>query len=231
MWQAITLGWPTTARTASRRCCWGCRAGRLDRRRPAGVRRRRPPTSTACPTPAPARPSTRAPTPPSTPAHRMHLRTVAIADWSAPRACPARPRRARGREPAGADPGRDLDGAVQRRGSPGAGVRQQVRAGHRLLDDLRRCGRRLRADQGRAQDGLAARAVAQRARPRAAASSRRSRRTRSTPPSAELRPGQLDTDSLPDYALLDDILDDYVERDATRSTWWRWASTARSSST
>ncbi|OQO90329.1 NAD+ synthase [Saccharomonospora piscinae] len=33
------------------------------------------------------------------------------------------------------------------------------------------------------------------------------------PPSAELRPGQLDTDSLPDYALLDDILDDYVEGD------------------
>jgi NAD+ synthase (glutamine-hydrolysing) len=33
------------------------------------------------------------------------------------------------------------------------------------------------------------------------------------PPSAELRPGQLDTDSLPDYELLDDILDDYVEGD------------------
>jgi len=33
------------------------------------------------------------------------------------------------------------------------------------------------------------------------------------PPSAELRPGQLDTDSLPDYALLDDVLDEYVEGD------------------
>jgi NAD+ synthase (glutamine-hydrolysing) len=33
------------------------------------------------------------------------------------------------------------------------------------------------------------------------------------PPSAELRPGQLDTDSLPDYLLLDDILDNYVEGD------------------
>ena len=32
-------------------------------------------------------------------------------------------------------------------------------------------------------------------------------------PSAELRPGQLDTDSLPDYALLDHILELYVERD------------------
>jgi NAD+ synthase (glutamine-hydrolysing) len=33
------------------------------------------------------------------------------------------------------------------------------------------------------------------------------------PPSAELRPGQLDTDALPEYQLLDDVLDDYVERD------------------
>jgi NAD+ synthase (glutamine-hydrolysing) len=33
------------------------------------------------------------------------------------------------------------------------------------------------------------------------------------PPSAELRPGQLDTDSLPPYELLDDLLDDYVEQD------------------
>jgi len=33
------------------------------------------------------------------------------------------------------------------------------------------------------------------------------------PPSAELRPGQRDSDSLPDYALLDDVLDDYVESD------------------
>ncbi len=33
------------------------------------------------------------------------------------------------------------------------------------------------------------------------------------PPSAELKPGQLDTDSLPDYAVLDPLLDDYVEKD------------------
>ncbi len=33
------------------------------------------------------------------------------------------------------------------------------------------------------------------------------------PPSAELRPGQLDSDSLPDYAMLDDVLDDYIEQD------------------
>jgi NAD+ synthase (glutamine-hydrolysing) len=35
----------------------------------------------------------------------------------------------------------------------------------------------------------------------------------SKPPSAELRPGQLDTDSLPDYQLLDAILERYVDRD------------------
>jgi NAD+ synthase (glutamine-hydrolysing) len=35
----------------------------------------------------------------------------------------------------------------------------------------------------------------------------------SKPPSAELRPGQLDTDSLPDYQLLDRVLDDYIEGD------------------
>jgi len=33
------------------------------------------------------------------------------------------------------------------------------------------------------------------------------------PPSAELRPGQLDIDSLPEYAVLDPLLDDYVEKD------------------
>ena len=33
------------------------------------------------------------------------------------------------------------------------------------------------------------------------------------PPSAELAPGQLDTDSLPPYEVLDALLDDYVEQD------------------
>ena len=35
------------------------------------------------------------------------------------------------------------------------------------------------------------------------------------PPSAELRPGQLDTDSLPDYELLDDVLRLLIEKTAT----------------
>jgi NAD+ synthase (glutamine-hydrolysing) len=33
------------------------------------------------------------------------------------------------------------------------------------------------------------------------------------PPSAELAPGQMDSDTLPDYTVLDALLDDYVERD------------------
>jgi NAD+ synthase (glutamine-hydrolysing) len=33
------------------------------------------------------------------------------------------------------------------------------------------------------------------------------------PPSAELRPGQMDTDSLPDYELLDSLLSQYVDGD------------------
>ncbi|MFJ3902185.1 NAD+ synthase [Streptomyces sp. NPDC090025] len=36
------------------------------------------------------------------------------------------------------------------------------------------------------------------------------------PPSAELRPGQVDTDSLPDYAVLDQVLALYVDRDRGR---------------
>ncbi|HEX6881385.1 MAG TPA: NAD(+) synthase, partial [Terriglobales bacterium] len=35
--------------------------------------------------------------------------------------------------------------------------------------------------------------------------------TMTKPPSAELRPGQLDSDSLPPYEILDQILEDYVE--------------------
>ncbi|CAG7630707.1 NAD+ synthase [Actinacidiphila bryophytorum] len=38
----------------------------------------------------------------------------------------------------------------------------------------------------------------------------------SKPPSAELRPGQVDTDSLPDYDVLDRVLEMYVDRDQGR---------------
>ncbi|MFH8380790.1 NAD+ synthase [Kitasatospora sp. NPDC018058] len=40
--------------------------------------------------------------------------------------------------------------------------------------------------------------------------------TISKPPSAELRPDQVDTDSLPDYDLLDSVLDRYIEGDEGR---------------
>ena len=39
-------------------------------------------------------------------------------------------------------------------------------------------------------------------------------------PSAELRPDQRDSDSLPDYHILDDVLDDYVERDRSAEDLW-----------
>ncbi|WP_165987824.1 NAD+ synthase [Streptomyces sp. YIM 98790] len=41
-------------------------------------------------------------------------------------------------------------------------------------------------------------------------------RTLTKPPSAELRPGQLDTDSLPDYSVLDAVLERYVDLDHGR---------------
>jgi NAD+ synthase (glutamine-hydrolysing) len=41
------------------------------------------------------------------------------------------------------------------------------------------------------------------------------RRVIERPPSAELRPDQKDTDSLPDYSVLDEILKLYVEQDAS----------------
>ena len=37
------------------------------------------------------------------------------------------------------------------------------------------------------------------------------------PPSAELRPGQLDTDTLPPYPVLDPILADYIDGDLGRA--------------
>ncbi|MCB5907172.1 NAD+ synthase [Streptomyces pinistramenti] len=41
--------------------------------------------------------------------------------------------------------------------------------------------------------------------------------TLTKPPSAELRPGQVDTDSLPDYDVLDRVLEQYVDRDRGRA--------------
>ena len=97
--------------------------------------------------------------------------------------------------------------------------------GRRLPHALRRHGRRLRRHQGRAQDhGLrAGRATATqrrgaRAHPAAPSSTK--------PPSAELRPDQKDTDSLPPYEVLDPILDGLRRGgQERRARSWRWAST------
>ena len=72
-------------------------------------------------------------------------------------------------EPAGAHPRHAADGALEQVRLARDRDRQQVGALGRLLDALRRPRRRLRADQGRLQDGrLPALAVAERARrPRA----------------------------------------------------------------
>ena len=110
--------------------------------------------------------------------------------------------------------GTTADGPVQPARPPGAGHRQQERARGRLLHALRRRRRRLRAAEGRAQDaGVAAGAVAQQGRRGRGETPPIPESSISKPPSAELRPGQLDTDSLPAYEVLDDVLDDYVEQD------------------
>ena len=91
---------------------------------------------------------------------------------------------------------------------------QQEGAGGRLLDAVRRLGGRLRPDQGRVQDvGLPARPVAQRRGRSGGETPPIPENSITKPPSAELRPGQMDTDSLPDYAVLDAILELYVDRD------------------
>ncbi len=69
------------------------------------------------------------------------------------------------RERAGAHPGHHPDGRVEHARPPRAHDGQQDGAVGRLLDDLRRLRRRLRPDQGRAEDaGLGAGALAQRVR-------------------------------------------------------------------
>ena len=45
---------------------------------------------------------------------------------------------------------------------------------------------------------------------------KRDQRVISRPPSAELAPDQKDEDSLPPYEVLDQIIEHYVERDASR---------------
>ena len=90
--------------------------------------------------------------------------------------------RARGGEPPGADPRHDPDDDVEQVRLARPHHRQQERDGHRLLDALRRHGRRLRRHQGRAQDaGVRARARPQRARAAARSSPTPCSRSRRAP--------------------------------------------------
>ena len=97
------------------------------------------------------------------PGGEPRLRLPRAADRGDGRVLPRRRCRddwARRGEPAGARPGHDADVALERARLARARDRQQVGAVGRLLDALRRPRRRLRADQGRLQDGrLPARAV------------------------------------------------------------------------
>ena len=215
----------TCARTASRTWCSASRAASTPRSSP-----RSPPTrsgrstSTACSCPAATRPraastdsrragrgtsaSTRSQLPVEAP-FQAFLDTLAPG-LRGPRAR-RRPRRTCRRASAARS-----DGALQQVRLAAADDRQQERARGGLLDALRRHGRRLRADQGRVQDArLRPGAVAQRARP-AARSSRR--RSSTKPPSAELRPDQIDQDSLPPYPVLDAILRPTSRRTTAETT-------------
>ena len=102
------------------------------------------------------------------PGREPRLRLPRAPDRADGRRLPRRRRRddgARGREPAGPRPRDDADVALERARLARARDREQVGAVGRLLDALRRPRRRLRADQGRLQDGrLPARAVSERAR-------------------------------------------------------------------
>ena len=89
--------------------------------------------------------------------------------------------------------------------------RQQERDGHRLLDPLRRLGRRVRGDQGRAEDRWSTSCAG-------TATDRAGFDLIPEPvltkaPSAELRPDQRDDESLPPYAVLDPVMAGYVEGD------------------
>ena len=115
-------------------------------------------------------------------------------------------------EPAGAHPRQPADGAVEQVRLARADDRQQVGDVGRLLDALRRHGRRLRGHQGRPQAaGLPARRAAR--RPRAAGSSAGHR---DPPAVGRAAPDQRDEDSLPPYEVLDAILEGYVEQDLGR---------------
>jgi NAD+ synthase (glutamine-hydrolysing) len=141
----------------------------------------------------------------------------ALADEFAGRR-PTPPRRTSSRAAAAA-----ADGDLEQDRPHAADDRQQERDGGGLRHALRRHGRRLRADQGLQQDaGLPALR-----RYRNALGAVIPQRVIDRPPSAELRPDQKDSDSLPPYEVLDPILEAFIEEDLSSTRSSRAASTAR----
>ncbi len=116
-------------------------------------------------------------------------------------------------EPPGTRAWHAADGALEQVRLARGLDREQVRDGGRLRDALRRHGRRLRAAEGRLQDG---RLPAQPAPQRRAGREVIPVTTIERPPSAELRAEQRDDQSLPPYELLDPVLEAYVELDRSR---------------
>ncbi len=120
----------------------------------------------------------------------------------------------RGREPAGAHPRQPDHGALQPQRLAGAHHRQQERdtrsATRRSTGTWRAASRCSRTCRRRSSTGWFATATTSPAaswcRPRCSTGA----------PSAELRPGQRDDDSLPPYEILDRILEAYVEEDRGR---------------
>ncbi len=101
--------------------------------------------------------------------------------------------------------------------------RQQERDGGRLRHALRRHGRRFRGHQGCVQDlRLSPGPLSQYARSDVIPENIITR-----PPSAELKPGQTDQDTLPPYEVLDAIIEAYMERDHQPARNRRRSVTAR----
>ena len=113
-------------------------------------------------------------------------------------------------EPPGADPRQLSDGALEQVRLARAGHREQERVRRGLRDVVRRHGRRVRSHKDVPKTLVYELAAWRNAQSTPAPIPER---VMMKPPSAELRPDQLDTDSLPPYDRLDPIVEAYVEDD------------------